>query len=189
MWEIDLGTYLPECRGIETLAVWTGEAFPDLINLVDGLPLRRLSISFEYLFGRQPANFRDHPFPNLTHLEIILPNLTHLEIINGREFWPKVEEISLLPSLTHLAYHNFPGSDAIAGSLKHCTKLQVLALLIDDNMELTEWDQPKDRICVVLRWSAVADWQEDWHIGTRGGRDIWVLAEEVVAGREGEKNW
>lgn len=172
-WPVDLGTYLPECRGIENLAVWIRSTCPNLIELVDGLPLRRLSISFGYLFGLQHADFRHHPFPDLTHLEII----------DEQKCWSTVKEISLLPNLTHLAYCNFPGSEVIESSLKHCEKLRVLVVLISDSVALTEQDHLQDRIYVVLFCDVVAVWDDDWHTGAQGGRDFWVQAEEVVAGR------
>lgn len=141
----------------------------NLLDIVVSLPLRRLSISLNFLFAQQQPDFRRHPFSSLTHLEL-LDEGASLSL---------VQELSLLPSLTHLAYGYCPTLEVIQGSLEHCKKLQALVLfqqpgLVRGGPTLVDMRLVIDRRSMDL-------WEEDWHAGIENGNDFWNRADAIVS--------
>lgn len=167
---IKIQEVLPYCPFIENLAAW--EPSSNILGLVTALPLRRLSIRLDCLFDGARPDFRHHPFPHLTHLEIL----------EEQASWSHIEEISLLESLTHLSFYEGSERDVGEGALKHCKKLRVLILMDGDP---GGWVKalPESEVRVVVYPDNRSSLAYDWDAGTMGGDDFWARADVVVAQR------
>lgn len=166
---------LKHCPFIENLAVWEPSSNVLSASLVSSLQLRRLSIGMESLFGDSRPDFRHHPFPNLTHLEIL----------EQQTSWSFIEDISLLESLSHLAFNECSGRDAVEGALKHCKRLRVVIHLDGDPAEgwFEALSESEVRVVVFPNDLSGRGWENDWDAGTTGGDDVWARADAVVEQR------
>ncbi|KAF8645119.1 hypothetical protein AX16_007948 [Volvariella volvacea WC 439] len=173
--------HLSACRRVEDLAIWA-ELTPKTISWISGLPLKRLSVHIEDLFRDGTLDFR-HP---------VFFNITHLDILDDIDFWGRLDELPLLPDLTHLSL-NGPNVDyaTVDHILKNCKRLRVL-FLVHGNKYLDTL--PQDRRIVVPEHlgghdgRVVNEWVDEWKLGCVAGEDYWERADRLVASREQARN-
>lgn len=96
-----------------------------------------------------------------------------------------MEELALLPSLTHLTYSYPPTLEVLEYTLRACKKLRLLIILDKGALETVK-ALPKREIRVVVAHNWVRDWVGDWVFGAGGGKDVWMSAEAVVISRIAE---
>lgn len=116
--------------------------------------------------------------------------VTHLELFD--EFDIEDDEgpawfihLCNLPALTHLSFNSAAHPDALRRILASFPLLQVLLVTFpttDDTSELfAEYVGELGVADTRLVIATYGDCYDDWEIGARGGDDIWVWAEEVIA--------
>jgi len=162
--------HLLYCNAVEHLACWVRTTSPKLFSMLTILPLRRLSIALASP-REGPFDFRNHP----------LPYLTHLEILDEKTSWSQVHDVSLLPNLTHLAYNNPLGWVDVENTLRHCEKLRVFIIFLAEVERIVEKLPAAEGRVVFLNPGDISDWVGNWNLGVDGGRDLWARAEETIA--------
>ncbi|TFK66913.1 hypothetical protein BDN72DRAFT_127077 [Pluteus cervinus] len=175
------------CPHLENLALWTyiSEANATvLLPILSTLPLRQISVNLQALFSGSD-------FQNEQGRNSMFRCITHLDIIQRCTEWSQIEGTAQLPCLTHLSILQ-PSDNvgAVSGALEHCARLRILALLrfstiqyqrnvrhiAEENAILCHCSDPR---VVGLMVEVIGDWDA----GAMGGRDMWVIAEEIVAKR------
>ncbi|KAJ7230840.1 hypothetical protein B0H12DRAFT_221048 [Mycena haematopus] len=142
------------------------------------MPLRRLSVEVEYLFGFPSAGI-DFTHPLFSHI-------THLQLRDflGNVQWEKWRGLAIIPNLTHLAFTVEKSLSFFQSTLTACPGLQVLIFLYyrpNPGVGLESLAQDTRFVC--LRIPILQEFEEDWQIGARGGDDFWVHAERFIAQR------
>ncbi|KAJ7461201.1 hypothetical protein FB451DRAFT_1498447 [Mycena latifolia] len=165
----DLQPILSVCTSVENL--WIANIKDDDVLLLASFPLKRLSSYFDpFLRNFPPA----HPiFSQITHLELS-------DIPADTTVW--LSRISLIPHLTHLAFHD-PGFLPICPPLlEKCTSLSVLICFCPYEVELYDGVAllERDVRFVAMSWGhAILDWQ----MGIHTGLDYWSEAKAYIAKR------
>ncbi|KAJ6533420.1 hypothetical protein DFH09DRAFT_1181380 [Mycena vulgaris] len=173
----EVAQVLEACPGVVDLAMVSTMPSPAILPCLAKMRLRRLSVSFELLFGGPGAIDPTHAlFASLTHL--------HLSRLGGQQHTEQVcVHLPPLPALTHLCLHNDVDWDSLQMLLADCPRLEILANLwlparADIARALTQ-NLPVHDVRLVMaecnnRWA-------DWEAGARGFPDFWSLAEDFVA--------
>ncbi|KAJ7157146.1 hypothetical protein C8R46DRAFT_420985 [Mycena filopes] len=167
---------LAACRGVESLAFWSGS--DDHHVAVGQLPLRRLSLRFNELASIFGGHMRPSWHPSLTHLDLAFSephrDASYLRAILGQ-----------LPTLTHVALTWMPSHGAhVRAVIESCLALEVLLIVLDDSilprddLRLESFDH---RMVVISQpdSSVVSDWVGPY----LSLDDPWSSAERVVAER------
>ncbi|TFK64966.1 hypothetical protein BDN72DRAFT_881216 [Pluteus cervinus] len=167
-------SFITKSKRVYNVAIWTTEYPDQLIDILQTLPIRRLSLAAPRWF---PSSNTDSTRPwKLTSFQ----HLTHLELVCAVDKWEEVVELSDLPNLTHLNWNVPYYYEVVAGSLTNCSKVEVL--LLSSLSEPPPLQIDDDRI-VYLH---VLDWEDEWLVGgkkrNRQG-DWWSRAEEVIEER------
>ncbi|KAF7346316.1 hypothetical protein MSAN_01859200 [Mycena sanguinolenta] len=186
--ETRVARLLAICSGVQDLVLMNTPMPRDLgpfrLGLLAKMPLTRLCVSAKNLFAPGPVDFTHALFAHVTHLDL-------LDEVRGS--WDtRWAGLALIPRLTHLAFEiSMSGSwgweNVIYGALKHCPKLQVLALMwspwLRDTMRQNQYEDKIGRLAdsdprfvIVLQ----ASYTHDWEAGARGGIDAWSRAEQLV---------
>ncbi|KAJ7751551.1 hypothetical protein DFH07DRAFT_1032492 [Mycena maculata] len=98
-----MGRILSMCSGTSNLALWNTDYdfrhYSKFLPLIAAMPLVRLSVHLEVLFGRERSDFSHPMFARITHLDLL--------DIGPYQWW----EVGLghLPCLTYISF-NFPRS-------------------------------------------------------------------------------
>ncbi|KAJ7466437.1 hypothetical protein FB451DRAFT_413090 [Mycena latifolia] len=156
---------------------------PDVLDILSGLELRRLSCVLWHLFGASEAiNLATAPFASITHLDIadsVEHDKSHIYI-----------QLRLMKKLTHLA---FSDPEISATSIQQIlsarpvghAQLKVVVILLEERQEgmtrareLAQELAPADPRLVI---TVVPDRGKDWKVATRGGEDLWAQAEQLVS--------
>ncbi|KAJ6550048.1 hypothetical protein B0H19DRAFT_1160290 [Mycena capillaripes] len=145
--------------------------------ILETMPLERISLSLT-------------PHPQLidtNYHHLLFRGITHLDVLNTPpRGWHAWSGLALLPRLTHLSFRisrTYVPFSVCNGVLLHCRLLRVLALVYENQETLPTaatypvLDTDPRLVTIPL---AEGDLIEDWQIGARGGRDHWVVAEELV---------
>ncbi|KAJ6585702.1 hypothetical protein B0H19DRAFT_1110536 [Mycena capillaripes] len=162
------------CSSTSTLAMIFSELVPELLPAVARMPLQRLSVLLQSMFGEASTDFGHPIFSRLTHLDI------HDYLTEDR--WTPWSGISLLPCLTHVSFRGCSVKSIFEGILTHCRNIQVLALVVSvaDLGCARLGTVTRDFRFVVI---VVKDFLEDWEQGALGAEDYWVRAAKFIAQR------
>ncbi|TFK65246.1 hypothetical protein BDN72DRAFT_962652 [Pluteus cervinus] len=195
-----LQSIFERCPGITNLAIWVNTSSNDISNLlpaISTLRLYRLSISLSDLFSQ-------HNFSEPEASSGAFRSITHLDIIFDGTKWEEFEGITHLPCLTHLSLPQQTFTPTytkmINSILRECPRLKVLVLVagrgfssdapvqasqVPCDYETHDGGNDEDPRLVAFDCDYVADWV----YGATGRKDIWALADEIVARRlEDRKN-
>ncbi|TFK64837.1 hypothetical protein BDN72DRAFT_846247 [Pluteus cervinus] len=194
IWELEARQLLPllsSCPNLQNFALWYSgdDDLSSFLPILTTIQPRRLSLNL-------PALFSDSLFTRMHAQDAAFRNLTHLDLISNIDEWAEIEGIGELPSLTHLAYSGEFPLEIVHAVLKYCKTLQVLVLLPTllpqpdwpvfepETVKGIEFDANSDDPRIVV---FVCRFREDWEKGAQGGKDMWLMAEEIVAKRGKEK--
>lgn len=199
--------FLELCPNLEHLSLWVDV---DIVNISSLLPvisnmsLRYLSVNITALTRGGPFSTSDASirlFQSITHLDLIIPT-------REKRTWQEIEGISEMESLTHLSFDRQIEEKVILDVLKFCPKIQVLALCsasyddyYDDLLEslktgrslpkrggIAEPPHPEsvffDDERVVFY---TCNWHVEYEVSARGGKDVWMAAEDLIAKRKLDK--
>ncbi len=185
---------LAYCPNITNLAMYLTQNTVDIWTLTE-LPLKRLVISTQVFL----TNLRIYHDRLARELDVddhrdqgsvppIFPHITHLDTLSKPFVSALIADQSNLlayhfPSLTHVAVFDImTGRSAMLVILEKCKSLKVLVSwrpgdLAVDMDRRSPVDDPR---VVLLRASKLRDWED----AARGwGKDIWELADDVLAQR------
>ncbi|KAJ7733072.1 hypothetical protein DFH07DRAFT_990444 [Mycena maculata] len=161
-----------DVTGTSDLALWVPIPLPDLLPLLQVLPLARLSADITHLFGGPlRVNFSHPAFRALTHLDVLAA---------GFDDWHLYGGLANMPSLTHLAFRDKFHPRVLHGALTHCGGLRALGVIWSARrgaVEVREGEVVDARLFVVV----CADSVQDWETAARGGADIWARAEAFIS--------
>ncbi|KAJ7241540.1 hypothetical protein C8J57DRAFT_1560675 [Mycena rebaudengoi] len=162
---------LSSCSGIRKLMLF--QPHRTILPALEKMQLRQLTVvDLQGLFGITAIDPGRPLFRALTHLHLLdRPNQ-----LNFAE----------LPALTHLCLPNYPGLDSILSTLANCSRLRVLVNMFWTRREVrrcSNLDLPIDDPRFVLISLSSEEFEEDWKLGAKGGRDFWFHAENFVARR------
>ncbi|KAF7342062.1 hypothetical protein MVEN_01793500 [Mycena venus] len=190
-------SFLESCLGIASLSIIGDITGPHLLPVLNNMCVQRLSVNMEQLFRDEDfersifghsddkecaVHLQDPLFAAASHLDIF----DHFNI-NQEEpeemLWLK--HLSALPALTHLAFSSPPNSRVIHSVLDSCPRIDVLLIVFPvigkntakEYLEYIADDISDNRFVVAI----YKDYYSDWELGARGGKDIWVRAEEFIA--------
>ncbi|TFK61654.1 hypothetical protein BDN72DRAFT_849488 [Pluteus cervinus] len=187
----DVVMVLESCPNLIHIAIWLDTEEHDITSLLEPLSKLhpyRLSMDLNTLFGG--VSFQEeHAQPPM------FINLTHLEMANSCEDWECMEGIQHLPKLTHLSLPRNRDSEQatvsiIQNAFAHCPHLFLVVLF----SSLSTRDITKPGEVVIEGYlppqiRAIGDprvvslacaYFKEWLVGSQGGRDMWVVAEEIV---------
>ncbi|KAJ7118434.1 hypothetical protein C8R43DRAFT_1036245 [Mycena crocata] len=178
----ELQMILSSCSGIADLGIFRMAPTPALLPLFAALPLKRLSLHLQRLFGPSGIDFRHSVFNHITHLDIFpIPS-------------SKPTGFGQLPCLTHISF-DMPASSQETHAcrtffqdiLANCRLLEALLLVSgneDDILEsIGECQYFVDDPRAVLMFVVMDLWLEDWETGAEGGEDYWVQADQFIKKR------
>ncbi|TFK66900.1 hypothetical protein BDN72DRAFT_880001 [Pluteus cervinus] len=167
--------YIFLCPNVTHLAIWSGYHDQSVVEALGQLHLTHLSIDPCILDGI-PSSIAGNLYKTVTHLDIAhaLPILFNPALLLNFE------------SLTHLALFAAFDLSALKFALDRCGNLEVLIWLSKaprsttaEGPQLQEKKPMTDPRVVSIQCGTIADWKA----GARSGYDMWVLADDVVAGR------
>ncbi|KAJ7458296.1 hypothetical protein B0H11DRAFT_2061639 [Mycena galericulata] len=145
----------------------------ELIPILLGMDLRRLSLSLEDLFGGREHIDLNHPlFNSITHLDVF----DHVASIA-----PQISpHVTALPALTHLCLNNGVPGHILRALLSDCPRLRVLVNLwgIASPARYFARNPPVSDPRFVV--GVYSDYKNEWIAGARGALDFWTIAEEFV---------
>ncbi|TRM70324.1 hypothetical protein BD626DRAFT_392039 [Schizophyllum amplum] len=167
------------CPNLDHLACWISH--PDLYPVLAAHRPQTLSVSFAPLF-------RDAKRARPDFGGALFERATHVEFKDDPQTWANWTGFLHAPRLTHLAFSCHLSAStvsaaarAIRGILESCTSLRVCLVLAPSR---SHWRQVLDvEDPRVVHLNAPKDLITDWENSVRGYRNIWTLAEEVVARR------
>ncbi|KAJ7761792.1 hypothetical protein B0H16DRAFT_1530554 [Mycena metata] len=158
------------CSRIETLDI-SNNLVPGFLPVLARMPLRRLSIHLDLLFGALKIDFGHPIFSRLTHLSVL--DCPVWEV--WEESWTGLFELSCL---THLAFQNFFSGPIVGDVLAQSRNLRLLVLTSSHDI-LEHGDivpfATHDVRCVVI---VVKNSLKDWEAGVVDRVDYWTKAEE-----------
>ncbi|TFK61653.1 hypothetical protein BDN72DRAFT_434871 [Pluteus cervinus] len=189
---------LETCPNLINIAIWMDPFEVDIPSFLKPLSLlrpHRLSMDLNCLFVG-PFQEEHAQLPMFAHL-------THLEMAGGCYDWDCMQGIQYLPRLTHLSVPRDLDEDMDMVliiqnyAFAHCSHLAVVVLfssLSNDTNETGEvvveaplpsaiQESVDPRIV-----SLGCEYSKDWVLGAQGGRDMWVVAEEIVERRQSTRN-
>ncbi|KAJ7191739.1 hypothetical protein GGX14DRAFT_481125 [Mycena pura] len=173
----DVSRLLSTCTDIEDLAIWSGDTYPALLDIMRHLTrLRHLSVNIFDLFG----GYSHFQLPPVEQLPLSLVNLTHLDVF-GTPTAELCPFFGMLSALTHLAFSDIYMPLLVQHALDTCPALQVLVIVwtqSDAHEETPEITDP--RFCTVF----CTNFNEDWETGAWDGEDFWYRAEAIKHRRE-----
>ncbi|KAJ6542196.1 hypothetical protein DFH09DRAFT_46827 [Mycena vulgaris] len=166
---------LSKCSGIVGLGLAHVSAEPALLPVLARLPLVRLAVAPEVLFGSFGVDFGHAMFSRLTHLDLYYSFPSDAWQIG----------LSQIPNLTHLSFSCLAQPAFFRGVLAYCTGLEIFALVFQDVYSLEDRVQEykffeEDSRAVLM---IVDSFLQDWELGAEGGDDHWVRADSFVTKR------
>ncbi|KAJ7432945.1 hypothetical protein FB451DRAFT_1062148 [Mycena latifolia] len=107
------------CTRLDAFNAWGDFSDPTLLRILEELPLRRLSIDLDRLFG-------GYEFIDLTHTLFV--SLTHLDIVDAiyENDTRIIARLPMLPALTHLRLNENVPWKHVQRLLVDCPRLEVL---------------------------------------------------------------
>ncbi|KAJ6451771.1 hypothetical protein C8R45DRAFT_88467 [Mycena sanguinolenta] len=175
----ELDKVLRACAGVRTLLLIGGLTKPAVLPMLADMRPRRLALITDLLS---------------VHLDLALPffrDITHLLLgDHGRRGgvieadWAQLHNLTTLPSLTHLALSSCTAPTVVRALLAQCAELRGLIVCFTYESLVADFKEIRDHRLVFMTqtYSPV----EDWELGTRGGRDLWMRADEVILCRQRE---
>ncbi|KAF7335603.1 hypothetical protein MVEN_02214800 [Mycena venus] len=97
--------------------------------------------------------------------------------------WPQLHNLAELRSLTHLALSNCTAPDVVSDLLCGCLRLRVLIVCTQEAIPALEGIDDCRLVLMVKTENIV----EDWDLGIRGGKDIWVRADAATLHKRREE--
>ncbi|TFK59583.1 hypothetical protein BDN72DRAFT_966010 [Pluteus cervinus] len=173
---------LSSCPNVSDLAFWCGvNTTAEVLNL----PITRLYFNNTDFVGTQLWDL-----PKTPQIEQWCSNITHLvfgNCINNSEVdsTPCLNVLTLFPSLTHFMTFYWNKTPVIRRILVCCLRLKVFVWLLGRQSGINRTTVVKRRYdecpvddprIVTLNGCYLSDWIE----GSRGGDDIWILAEREI---------
>ncbi|KAJ6592552.1 hypothetical protein B0H19DRAFT_1055262 [Mycena capillaripes] len=172
---------LSRCRSVENLWLNQTDTSPDLISVIEDLPLKHLHCSLEILFGSpEHIDFTHRLFAGITHLELF-DNLINPELYCD------------LSTLSHLSHLSFSESNVIFIApklLQTCHSLRVLIFYGLARCEATLGKHAETKELVKDPRFVAMDCQHevrDWQMGAHSGFDCWSRAEDLIMKRRSGK--
>ncbi|KAJ7607237.1 hypothetical protein FB45DRAFT_929345 [Roridomyces roridus] len=177
----DLGQVLDIALDVESLTVFPATS-EYLLERLKPLHLKRLAILLEPVFHSDDLT--------VTAVEFTLPmfaSITHLDLFDGisdSAYFEHWTELAALPALTHLALSTL--CDVLRGAKHVLGNSKTIKILVSMDPSDPEDDAPviPERVVnddrFVFMALSTAQYQEDWHVGARGGVDFWARAERFV---------
>ncbi|CAA7262142.1 unnamed protein product [Cyclocybe aegerita] len=168
-------------NNVQDLALWIikGRRLGCLARTLTTLKLKRLSITVCLALTKDIGGEFD---------PALFPYLTHLELFDAAgEFWDRVgSKLHLLPCLSHLAL--IGGGADIRNSIDTLLRKSfTLRLLIIGSWIQDDFESEDPRVVVVV-FTPASLRIDDWERGARGGRDLWIVAEDLQREREKREN-
>ncbi|KAJ6553290.1 hypothetical protein B0H19DRAFT_1263686 [Mycena capillaripes] len=179
--EEDAPSLLRQCINVVNLTASNSSCGPRLLPILDGMQVRKLSVSLEDLFGvqttRTPPTLVDfaHPlFLSITHLDV------YDDVIVGSRIYLG---LAGLPALTHLALSAAVAWDVFWYVLSECKRLEVLVNLWPREHSVQGWRISRKPPIKDLRFvvTAYRDYYAQWYAAAEGGVDFWEAAERFIA--------
>ncbi|TFK61655.1 hypothetical protein BDN72DRAFT_965046 [Pluteus cervinus] len=174
---------LESCPNLTNIALWL-EVSKDYVPSLLTLRPHQLSIYLIEFFG---GRFQE------THAKLpMFTNLTHLDLAGMGDYagWYYMEGVQYLPRLTHLSLSLEWGLEPsiVRNVLQHCKLLAILVLFeetdkTDEIVTKTPLQPEIQDIGDPRVVSFKCAYLKEWELGSQGGRNMWVLAEEVVKRR------
>ncbi|TFK60521.1 hypothetical protein BDN72DRAFT_965644 [Pluteus cervinus] len=162
---------LSYCPYMTSLALWCGPVTTRVLQMLQTLPLRHLSIDIG------PSLLID--LPNVT-----FPYLTHIELISASQVmdW---SVLSIFPKLTHVAVGDMEGHDhVVRGIVENCRTLTTFVIVgYGFNREVVNADESRQDGRDTRIVGVYCDYVFDWLRCVAGERDMWTAAEEELARR------
>ncbi|KAF7303980.1 F-box domain-containing protein [Mycena indigotica] len=182
-------TTLETCVQVRRIALGSMYCGPQILPYLSQMRLDHLAVCLHALFGGHDLPYWDVDsalFATVTHLDIS-DDINVCSAASSTCGSHLVQHLVALPSLTHL---RLPGilPDDIAECFRTWSQLQVLLIShsnsIRRRIRLARWLRQSclyddSRVVLVVRASGRNDWED----GTRGLRDQWARADELVAHR------
>ncbi|KAF8656959.1 hypothetical protein AX16_002314 [Volvariella volvacea WC 439] len=110
-------------------------------------------------------------------------SVTHLDVLDhiANDDWDAWKGLAHLPNLTHLAVEGDNIREFVLSTLEHCKRLVVLVQFchlrdLAPGLEGRKGEHPK-----LVLMKALSDVLADWERGTRGEKDFWQRAEDILA--------
>ncbi|KAJ7241630.1 hypothetical protein C8J57DRAFT_1560856 [Mycena rebaudengoi] len=161
---------LSSCSGIQKLMLFG--PYLTMLPALEKMQLRQLNVDFRGLFGDSAIDPARPLFRALTHLRL-------LDLPIGLNF-------AELPALTHLCLPHYPKLGFFSATLANCRRLCVLVNMFWTRPgvhRISKLDLPIDDLRFVLMSYSFTEIIDDWKLGTAGGRDFWIHAENFVSRR------
>ncbi|KAJ7776163.1 hypothetical protein B0H16DRAFT_1449609 [Mycena metata] len=177
---------LPNCSSVHSLFL-NGGLTPDLLDILDGMRVRKMSISVPVPLSGWPEQAFTRPaFRHVTHLDMYQDE-------GERTRWEDWSSLASLPALTHVCLSETTSSHILHDVLAECPRLVVVitAWWVDDEKDATLFAQTLTTTDPRVVLITVSSYDEDWKTGAKGGDDFWARAETFVARKrrgEIEKN-
>lgn len=200
--------YLQHCPNLQDLSLWVNVDDTDIapcFSIISNLRLRHLSVNLHSLLDKNPF-VEEHAllpaFQSITHFHILVPSISICS-------WDWVEGLSSMSSLSHLAIHGLglkPRDTMdcfLLDILERCSGLQALILSgaggTDDHIpgsQLRTGTKIPDRIGRafvpdreplpqdVRILSYECEWGAEYEVSARGGKGMWLSADELIASRQ-----
>ncbi|TFK61657.1 hypothetical protein BDN72DRAFT_849490 [Pluteus cervinus] len=186
--KLTVSMILSSCRNVTNLAIWLDNVAHDDLPPLLTLRPHRLSIYLNDFFkGPFQENHAKLPmFNNLTHLDLVSQETLNWDSIQGVQYIPKLTHLSLSIPMDEVPAS---GSSVLPNALQYCGHLSVLILWEEmessnstigfvNEMPFHQDISDDPRVVLILCASF-----EQWELGSQGGRDMWAVADEIVARR------
>ncbi|KAJ7865407.1 hypothetical protein B0H13DRAFT_2067808 [Mycena leptocephala] len=153
------------CSGIRSLSLIGDITGSNLLPALGNMNIQRLSVDSESRDEDSPVDLEHPLFAAVTHLDIFDDIDIEEEEPEGMQW---LQSLSILPALTHLAFSTAPNPRVLHDVLENCPHIRVLLVVFP----ITDTNGAK---AYVEELSVV-----DARLGARGGKDIWIRAEEFM---------
>ncbi|KAJ7037635.1 hypothetical protein C8F04DRAFT_403602 [Mycena alexandri] len=160
-------TILAACPLLIGLFGFAGGDVPCLAALGALKALSRLAANLEQVFPFGKIDFTHGLFRTLTHLELL--DAVDLHIIRN---------ITLIPHLTHIAFHRPPHTQHAYNILVANIGLQCILFFHVADLKVHLRLEDIRCVCVVM-----IDYTRDWLLGADGGEDYWTVANSFIAAK------
>ncbi|KAJ7285312.1 hypothetical protein C8J57DRAFT_1498144 [Mycena rebaudengoi] len=189
-WTVEnLGMFFDFCPGIRNLSLIGNLTGAHLLLPLENMRLQRLGICLEELFAVDANDVYESPQVDFEHP--LFETVTHLDIFDDvqndeEEDKEWLEQLPVLPALTHLAFNGPPSLSTIRHILSESPRLCVL-LVTYPKLQAQGAREFADSIDVEDPRLVVAvnevNYYDDWEAGARGREDIWFRADAFVAAK------
>jgi hypothetical protein len=189
-WTVEnLGMFFDFCPGIRNLSLIGNLTGAHLLLPLENMRLQRLGICLEELFAVDANDVYESPQVDFEHP--LFETVTHLDIFDDvqndeEEDKEWLEQLPVLPALTHLAFNGPPSFSTIRHILSESPRLCVL-LVTYPKLQAQGAREFADSIDVEDPRLVVAvnevNYYDDWEAGARGREDIWFRADAFVAAK------